>query len=144
MKTCLKCGEEKPLDNFSRDKSAKDGLQHYCQPCGRAENKLWREKNPEKRRTDHRRWGQKNPEKILNTRLQCLYGISLSSFIQMAIAQNAQCAICGTQGKLCVDHDHKTGKVRKLICGSCNSFIGLAKESPTVLQRAISYLQDHA
>ena len=62
----------------------------------------------------------------------------------MAVEQNAQCAICGIQGKLCVDHDHETGQVRKLICIACNHLLGKAKDSPVILQKAISYLQDHA
>ena len=42
---------------------------------------------------------------------------------------------------LVIDHNHKTGKVRGLLCGSCNTGIGLLKDSPDVLDAAIEYLQ---
>lgn len=68
--------------------------------------------------------------------------------------QNGLCAVCGEpptarntrahwDGKLCVDHDHATGKVRGLLCNDCNLLIGYGK-SPDVLRAAAVYLDSHA
>ncbi len=56
--------------------------------------------------------------------------------------QNGGCAICGQpqERRLHVDHDHKTGRIRGLLCGSCNRAIGLLKESVASLASAIGYL----
>jgi hypothetical protein len=51
------------------------------------------------------------------------------------------CMACGSESDLCVDHDHKTHKVRGLLCGGCNSALGYAKESRTTLVAMSEYLQ---
>ena len=69
-------------------------------------------------------------------------------------AQNGACAICGEppsgantrahwNGKLCVDHDHDTGRVRGLLCNDCNLAVGYGK-SPSILRAAADYLESHA
>lgn len=63
--------------------------------------------------------------------------------------QGHSCAICGyydlTDGKrLAVDHDHKTGRIRELLCGSCNRGLGFFNDSIEKLQQAIRYLHTHA
>lgn len=68
----------------------------------------------------------------------------------MLVGQGGVCAICrqpeqmrknGQIRALSVDHDHETGTVRGLLCGHCNSILGLAKDSVDRLSRAIDYLQ---
>ena len=58
--------------------------------------------------------------------------------------QDGICAICrgpgGARG-LAVDHEHSTGRIRGLLCGACNSAIGLLKEEPEFFRRAILYLK---
>lgn len=49
----------------------------------------------------------------------------------------------GSERYLSVDHDHKTGKTRQLLCRKCNLIIGLAKDDCTVLKSAIEYLEKH-
>jgi hypothetical protein len=61
--------------------------------------------------------------------------------------QNDVCKICkgpgdGKKGNLAVDHNHKTGAVRGLLCNSCNVALGNAKESIEILQSMIKYLQN--
>jgi hypothetical protein len=65
-------------------------------------------------------------------------------------AQNGGCAICGTTkpgsdwvSRFCIDHNHMTGKIRGLLCVSCNTLLGTAKEDPEILRAAISYLESH-
>jgi len=81
------------------------------------------------------------------------YGIGLHEYSQMLLSQNGQCAICGTMdagtrdGKakaFAIDHDHKTGKVRALLCESCNTGLGKFKDDVTILLKAADYLRLHS
>lgn len=81
-----------------------------------------------------------------NGNLKAKYGITAAQYDQMLEAQGHGCAICGRRecrtGKaLAVDHSHVTGKVRGLLCGSCNKGIGLLQDSPELLTRAARYLE---
>jgi len=83
------------------------------------------------------------------------HGVSYAQRQQMYDEQAGLCRICETPGsielaekgaamtgRLCVDHCHKTGKVRGLICNSCNIGLGVFKDNVEVLQRAIEYLKE--
>jgi hypothetical protein len=74
--------------------------------------------------------------------LRRTYGIDLSDYEDMFIKQDGRCCICRTrgEGKLVVDHNHETGKVRGLLCGGCNTGIGLLGEDPAILAAAIVYV----
>jgi len=85
------------------------------------------------------------PEVIKNEKLRLSFGITLDDYNNMMMIQNSCCAICSIDSmnfkrKLAVDHCHKTGRVRGLLCGKCNSAIGLMNDSTENLQNAISYL----
>lgn len=55
---------------------------------------------------------------------------------------NGRCEICGnSRARLCVDHDHESGRVRGVLCHSCNSALGLFKDSLSFLKNAIGYLE---
>ena len=62
----------------------------------------------------------------------------------MLLAQGGACAICRQVGKLDVDHDHETRKVRALLCRSCNLMIGVMHEDSGRLRAAAEYLEAHA
>lgn len=72
------------------------------------------------------------------------YGITAEFYEELLAAQENRCAICklppGADKRLCVDHDHDTGKVRGLLCDACNHGIGKFRESATILESAIEYL----
>lgn len=51
------------------------------------------------------------------------------------------CQSCGSAERLCIDHNHKTGKVRGVICHKCNSAIGLFNEDIQLMKRAAAYLR---
>ena len=55
-------------------------------------------------------------------------------------AEVTQCVICGAEEKLVVDHDHKTGKIRGLLCNHCNRGLGHFRDDPTLLEFAAQYL----
>lgn len=74
------------------------------------------------------------------------YGINHDVYLEMLAKQNGCCQICGVaeeeHGKrLHVDHNHKTGKVRGLLCSRCNTAIGKFKEDPEVIRKAIQYIE---
>jgi DNA-directed RNA polymerase subunit RPC12/RpoP len=70
-------------------------------------------------------------------------------FLKMLAEQNYRCAICGAEGtsekwgRLHVDHDHDTGKVRALLCVNCNHGLGKLKDDPKLLDMAAAYLRKH-
>lgn len=83
------------------------------------------------------------------------FGLTVEQYEEMFILQNGVCAICGkpevkkqatTKGgakktsRLCVDHDHKSGKVRGLLCYRCNTGIGKLNDDPELLRKASRYL----
>lgn len=87
---------------------------------------------------------------IAENRYQKEYGISVKDVENMLKEQDYLCAICNTEGfamsdkvynTLNVDHDHKTGKVRGMLCHNCNRALGLLQDSTEILQKAINYLK---
>jgi hypothetical protein len=73
------------------------------------------------------------------------YGVTKKFLLELHAKQEGKCAICGDEPKaargLHVDHCHKSGAVRGLLCHGCNTGIGALKESPETLLKAISYLK---
>jgi len=79
------------------------------------------------------------------------YGISYADYLIRLEKQKDTCAICGGEGfvmdpskhkvKLVVDHDHKTGNVRGLLCHNCNRALGLLKDNPDTIQTMLDYLE---
>ena len=93
-------------------------------------------------------WRKNNQDKMhkyqKRDRLKKRYNLTIEQRSQMFIEQNGMCGICEQQfddKDLCVDHNHTTGKVRKLLCSSCNTGIGRLKEDINILRNAIRYLQ---
>jgi hypothetical protein len=87
------------------------------------------------------RWMLTNKDKCENTRLKRMYGITLSDYKQMYRQHGGKCAICAKKyPKLCVDHNHHTGRVRGLLCRLCNAAIGAFKDDPQMLMVGVSYL----
>lgn len=78
------------------------------------------------------------------------YGMSVTEYETMYAAQNGCCAICSInetlapKKRLCVDHDHKTGDVRALLCVNCNTALGMLQDDPSLFVKATQYLQKHA
>lgn len=75
-------------------------------------------------------------------RLRTKYGLSEDGLDRMVSEQDGKCAICHAPfgPKVCVDHDHKTGIVRGLLCSPCNIGLGLFKDDPERLREAARYL----
>lgn len=149
-KTCLRCKEEKPSSEFYKDLRCKDGLQPLCKVCNGAAANASHDRNREEINRRARLRDASHPErKKAKNKLRrwSRYKITETDYLRMVERQGGVCAICGeppTSGKtLCIDHDHKTGRLRKLLCDPCNMALGLFTDSIFKLNSAINYLIAH-
>ena len=117
--TCARCGEVKPSEAFNRHRGRATGLDGTCKAC---------------RRDAELDYGLRQ------------YGITGGDYRAMLEAQNGGCYTCKAPGtekrRLSVDHCHATGRVRRLLCGPCNTIVGLAKEDRSIIQAIDAYLAE--
>ena len=76
--------------------------------------------------------------------LKCDYGMTLEEYEALFLKQDGKCVLCHkgqTKRLLSVDHDHKTGKIRGLLCAPCNMFMGKVDADPNLLDRIREYLR---
>lgn len=106
-------------------------------------------RHPGQANARRKRWNdrhlQQNALCHLEHRLRTDYGMTLDNYLNMLSKQNNCCAICGVttqelDRRISVDHCHKTGKVRGLLCQKCNNGLGFFKDSPALLTKAADYL----
>lgn len=92
-------------------------------------------------------WYETNRRHVRDIRLRESYGIGIDDYEKMLEQQSGMCAICsrppGKKG-LVVDHDHVTGRVRKLLCGLCNTALGLLRDDPALLETAAAYIRHYS
>lgn len=145
MKLCKKCNKTKNFFEFSKDASKLDGYRHTCRECRNTQRRENRKANPEKFLKYERLPEVKLKEK--NNVFNREYGISLLQYNEMLQQQGNVCKICQlseyhkTKKNLTIDHCHKTGRVRGLLCHRCNCLIGLGKEKIENFERVITYLK---
>jgi Recombination endonuclease VII len=129
FKQCPDCGQVLPVDAFVRSKSKADGVGSYCKSC----------LNARTRESRQRLHGGSRHYHLIRR-----YGIGADEVRTMLEAQRQRCPICLapiTEETAHVDHDHKTGAVRALLCFNCNGGLGQFKDDPALLRRAASYLE---
>ncbi len=87
----------------------------------------------------------RNPQLVNRTKyLRENYGLSIQGYEAMYTAQGGCCAICLIKHpKLHIDHDHSTGRVRKLLCNGCNTGIAHFKEDTVRMAAAIAYVKSN-
>lgn len=126
---CTSCKREFPRtkEHFFRYKLSADGFRRQCKEC-------------------HMQKVRSNPKHTEQKRNAALkkYGLTLVEFEEMLKRQEGKCAICGKTPKenLCVDHCHRTGKVRGLLCRACNRSIGQLGDTEEALMKAVHYLKE--
>ncbi len=127
FKVCSRCKKKKPKEEFNLCASNSIGLNSWCIKCG---NIIRR-----------------------NHRLQYDYNITRKQYELLLKSQNCVCAICNQpetikrNGKiqtLSVDHNHKTNKIRGLLCQKCNISLGGFNDNLELLEAAAKYLRDHS
>ena len=115
---CGACGTWKNMDEFYINSSCSTGYHSECKVCA-WEKSIWRK-----------------------------YRITVKIYRCMFRAQEGSCAICiqghTEENKLVIDHCHKIGRVRGLLCNNCNAGLGQLREGKKTVKQLISYLkQDH-
>jgi hypothetical protein len=140
-KRCCECGKRKILRLFHRCKTGTYGAQGKCKRCHKKGAQEWRTSHPEYsgQRAASGYWHSYRWERIKQR-----YGLERHEYESLLKKQGGLCAICGGEnnGKhLVVDHDHKTGKVRGLLCGGCNHALGFI-EKRGWKEAATEYLVD--
>ncbi len=144
MKKCASCQEECPLESFtfSPNSHASDKRGILCRHCRsilsprdkvRLETAHWRKNNPSRSKTNS-----------LKSHLKIKYGQTLEEYDTFMVQLEGKCAICGEpEGKrrLHIDHCHKTGKIRGLLCHGCNIALGGLKDDIGLLEKAIVYIR---
>lgn len=119
-KVCKLCGLELSLTNYHKHPATKDRLQRICKKCTNI--------------TTHARF------------IRARYGISIEEFNALLVKQNFRCAICcvqPTKSRLSVDHDHKTGKIRGLLCHDCNRSLATLERCINWATSAQNYLKEY-
>ncbi len=71
------------------------------------------------------------------------YGLTREDFDSLLATQGFLCPICLKRPAVHVDHDHRTGKVRGILCEMCNGGLGQFRDSPKTIEAAIEYLENH-
>ena len=139
-KQCGKCKIIKEITEFPKlsknsksYKQFKNGIKPWCKQCYKEYSTKYMRKV---RKTSGSRYDH----------YQRKYGISYDQVKVMLEERNYKCDICNQESdhrydKLCVDHNHKTGKVRGMLCFSCNTLIGNGKDDPSILDNAAKYLR---
>ena len=126
-KICSCCGEKKSLGEFYKQNDRKIGVRSQCKICSKK---------------NYATTNEKHQEALLKYR----FGINLEQYNKTLKLQNGVCAICkcvdSTGRRLAVDHDHKTGKIRGLLCNRCNvQLIGL--DDKVYFKLALQYLNKY-
>ena len=141
MKTCGKCNAVKLITDFSLNKGKGDGRHYWCKVCANEYNK--------------KRNKRLYTEAFVRAKnLKQLYGISSEVYQAMFLAQNGVCAACGQPEttldfrtkqvkNLQIDHCHKTGKVKALLCKECNNALGLLHDDPERIRLLLRYVILH-
>jgi len=152
---CKHCNSVKPIQQFTKDRHAKSGYTYTCTKCRGIQHREYYKNNPEKQKIkndkqkENRKKFYNTPEGIISSRkahLKKMYNITLEEYDILLEKQNGVCAICfGKETSyrnevLSVDHNHETGKIRGLLCNTCNRAIGLLKDDPKLLINAVNYL----
>lgn len=134
---------------------------HDCKSCKNAKAVEKYRSDPKERKKDSerhsKRWKTLSIEQkrhVADNNFKSKYGVSVSNFSERLAQQDGQCVICSVELtasvdqkssiRACQDHDHKTDKLRDILCNGCNLMLGYAKDNPEILANAIKYLQKHA
>jgi len=120
MKQCSACETTKPLSEFWKNKRAKDGILQKCKDCAKPSG-----------------------YQKFCTHIKYHYGLTPSMWWARLKEQSGRCGICNDpMDDPVVDHCHKEGHIRGLLCRQCNILLGAGRDSPVILRKAINFLEE--
>lgn len=134
LKVCTKCNTAKEKKEFSARNTRPCKLASHCKDCCNKWRREYKQKMPHiYKEYEHQRGLKRN------------YQLSKKDYDNMLQSQKGNCACCDRPAttfkrRLHVDHDHKTGQVRGLLCTQCNPGLGYFEDSTKRLEMAIKYL----
>ena len=139
-KRCYLCRCFKDISDFYKNRSTKDGITGYCKPCHNRTRNTWRKAHPE----HDKKYREKYKPRQFENHLRHKYGITLDEYNAIYSNQEGRCAICKKHQaeldmRLELDHNHKTKKVRGLLCHVCNTRLAII-ENEEFKQAAERYL----
>lgn len=160
---CPHCKRIRLETDFTKCRTRRSGRACYCKWCCRVEYKEWRLNNIERARELSRKSANRfykkhraeilkkqalrfraNPQILFERGLK-RYDLTMPQYRVLLTEQSGVCAVCKrrcpTGRRLAVDHNHKNGKVRGLLCCNCNVAIGKLNDSPALLRKAAEYLE---
>jgi hypothetical protein len=167
-KICTYCKKEKPLDQFYPRSDGKYGVLSICKVCSSEDVKkrhhLKYKTDPEYREKIKKRdrerntakwkikskdmeWMKNRRERRANSKLKMKHGIivELGTRGRMIQSQSGRCMICNSPFKsnsdAHLDHNHKTGQIRDILCCNCNHGLGMFKDNPDIIRQAEQYLR---
>ncbi|MFX1566935.1 MAG: endonuclease VII domain-containing protein [Promethearchaeota archaeon] len=130
-KRCSKCKQVflATTEFFYKNRNLKHGIDSWCKACKKKYDKIY--------------------HKLKN------FNLSIKEFEKLLEQQNYKCAICGrnfndlfeiynnktTVRTPRIDHDHKSGKIRGILCNRCNMLLGRCVDNPFILIKAVNYLK---
>lgn len=141
MRICTQCGLEKDIDSFNFADKKAGRKRASCKDCDSARYRAYKNKH-EDRLQESWRAASKKHYNLDSRRVKTYksYGLTEEDYLSLFESQDGKCWICGDDGKLFIDHCHKTGKVRGLLCPHCNRGLGGFKDNLDSLANAMVYL----
>jgi len=135
MRVCRSCNlDENMVRFYSPSTVAGRAAGSMCQPCWVAKSTQWRHDNRD-------RWNKQRHYLRIN-RLFGLTNREIDELYKAPMCQGCGASVSRQGKRLTVDHDHKTGKMRGLLCHDCNRTIATAQDNPNILRQLAKYLED--
>ncbi len=155
IKTCFTCKTQKTIKEFCKHKDRPDGVTNTCKTCKntvrRVDYSTWDDVRLAARQVQRSIIDAKQVHKDRRYRhgtevtRYTKYGITKEIYMDMLDKQDGTCDICNglnANGRdLSIDHNHDTNEVRGLLCGACNSTLGMSRDSISRLEKCIEYLK---
>jgi len=148
-KLCPACKKTKSVDEFGPRKASKDGLTWGCRECKKAYHRAYYLKHHDKYLAEGKARHHADRDGARDRHLKYTLGITGDDYKSLYEKQSGKCAICGVSKPLhgtpknralAVDHDHKTGVIRALLCDPCNKGLGHFGDDVDLMKKATEYL----
>lgn len=147
-KVCSLCQISKLLTEFYKESRVKDGRARRCKSCHIKITEEYRKKNLDVYRKAGKKHWNKLDDKKKHAKWLRRYNLKQEDYLNMFNNQNGCCKICNQKCisgmNLSVDHCHKTGTVRGLLCRKCNTALGMFNDNIEYFEEAIKYLKNFA